>query len=328
VNTVMEPIKALAKGIGEAIASFFTALANPAVAVGAGIFAVAAAAVAAAILLIGSAIGQVTPGIANFMNTVVIPLAEFLATTLFTALNLICDILIKLTNEAIIPLSEFMLNSFITVVETLNGVITSLITTLSGAFTTILNSVAGILREVGNVISNVVKTALEGIQDVILAVGDAFEKMGSGIQMALNGVSGVLSSFKDIIMAIGDAIIATVALATGRSVNYGNGYAHVFAEGGRVIGPGTGTSDSIPAMLSNGEYIIKAESAKSIGYDTLDTLNQSGNFEQTPLTRVIQNSGESTKAEGVVVNMSVFVNNDMDASDIGRKLEESIRRYV
>jgi hypothetical protein len=45
------------------------------------------------------------------------------------------------------------------------------------------------------------------------------------------------------------------------------------AVGGAVFGPGSGTSDSIPAMLSNGEYVIRAAAARSIGYDTLDRLN-------------------------------------------------------
>ncbi len=35
-----------------------------------------------------------------------------------------------------------------------------------------------------------------------------------------------------------------------------------FAEGGIISGPGTGTSDSIPAMLSNGEAVISAEMVK------------------------------------------------------------------
>jgi len=35
-----------------------------------------------------------------------------------------------------------------------------------------------------------------------------------------------------------------------------------FATGGKVKGPGTGTSDSIPAMLSNGEFVINAEATK------------------------------------------------------------------
>lgn len=44
--------------------------------------------------------------------------------------------------------------------------------------------------------------------------------------------------------------------------------------GGPVWGAGTATSDSIPAMLSNGEYVINAKSAKIIGHDTLDKLNK------------------------------------------------------
>jgi TP901 family phage tail tape measure protein len=46
-----------------------------------------------------------------------------------------------------------------------------------------------------------------------------------------------------------------------------------FEPGGKVIGPGTGTSDSIPAMLSNGEYVIKADSVKKYGVDTFEALN-------------------------------------------------------
>lgn len=35
-----------------------------------------------------------------------------------------------------------------------------------------------------------------------------------------------------------------------------------FAEGGKVVGPGTGTSDSINAKLSNGEYVMTAKATK------------------------------------------------------------------
>ncbi len=46
-----------------------------------------------------------------------------------------------------------------------------------------------------------------------------------------------------------------------------------FADGGLVRGPGTGTSDSIPARLSNGEYVIKAASVRQVGTRFLDALN-------------------------------------------------------
>lgn len=46
------------------------------------------------------------------------------------------------------------------------------------------------------------------------------------------------------------------------------------ASGGAVLGAGTSTSDSIPAMLSNGEYVINADAAARIGRSTLNALNQ------------------------------------------------------
>jgi TP901 family phage tail tape measure protein len=56
-----------------------------------------------------------------------------------------------------------------------------------------------------------------------------------------------------------------------------------FAMGGFVSGPGTGTSDSIPAMLSNGEYVIKASAVGAYGVDFLNALNQQkvGSFNST-----------------------------------------------
>jgi hypothetical protein len=46
------------------------------------------------------------------------------------------------------------------------------------------------------------------------------------------------------------------------------------AAGGPVSGPGTGTSDSIPAMLSNGEFVMKAKAVKAYGLDFMNSINQ------------------------------------------------------
>lgn len=47
-----------------------------------------------------------------------------------------------------------------------------------------------------------------------------------------------------------------------------------FATGGYISGPGTGTSDSIPAYLSNGEYVINAAAVRKLGRRHLDMLNR------------------------------------------------------
>jgi TP901 family phage tail tape measure protein len=46
-----------------------------------------------------------------------------------------------------------------------------------------------------------------------------------------------------------------------------------YASGGKITGPGTSKSDSIPALLSDGEYVIKASSVAKYGTDTMDALN-------------------------------------------------------
>ena len=57
------------------------------------------------------------------------------------------------------------------------------------------------------------------------------------------------------------------------------------AAGGEIIGPGSGTSDSIPAMLSDGEFVMTAEAVRNAGggdrnlgaarmYDTMNRLER------------------------------------------------------
>lgn len=46
-----------------------------------------------------------------------------------------------------------------------------------------------------------------------------------------------------------------------------------FASGGHIKGPGTGTSDSILARLSNGEYVLRAAAVKQYGTRLLDDMN-------------------------------------------------------
>ena len=44
------------------------------------------------------------------------------------------------------------------------------------------------------------------------------------------------------------------------------------ARGGHVRGPGTGTSDSIPAMLSDGEFVVPADTVRKVGVRRLQDL--------------------------------------------------------
>jgi hypothetical protein len=46
-----------------------------------------------------------------------------------------------------------------------------------------------------------------------------------------------------------------------------------FATGGLVSGPGSATSDSIPARLSAGEYVVRAAAVRQVGVAFLDSIN-------------------------------------------------------
>lgn len=47
-------------------------------------------------------------------------------------------------------------------------------------------------------------------------------------------------------------------------------------DGGEIVGPGTETSDDVPLMGSDGEYMLNAETVKMIGKKKLDQLNAAG----------------------------------------------------
>lgn len=49
-------------------------------------------------------------------------------------------------------------------------------------------------------------------------------------------------------------------------------FGDAFASGGRVRGPGTSTSDEVPALLSNGEFVVRTDVARQI-YPFLSALN-------------------------------------------------------
>lgn len=58
-----------------------------------------------------------------------------------------------------------------------------------------------------------------------------------------------------------------------RNAAIANGSISGYATGGLISGPGTGTSDSIFARLSNGEYVMSADSVRMFGTGLLDQMN-------------------------------------------------------
>lgn len=53
-----------------------------------------------------------------------------------------------------------------------------------------------------------------------------------------------------------------------------------YAFGGRIAGAGGDMSDDVPILASNNEFMVKANSAKSVGYDVLGYMNATGSLPQ------------------------------------------------
>lgn len=97
------------------------------------------------------------------------------------------------------------------------------------------------------------------------------------------------------------ATAALQAMAASKFATFG------FATGGYIAGPGTGTSDSIPAFLSNGEYVLTADAVQNVGLPLLDAMNsgRAGHFATGGLVRA---NGSGSKGTAVSVGNSVTLN--------------------
>lgn len=118
--------------------------------------------------------------------------------------------------------------------------------------------------------------------------------MGEGLQTGLEStlknfrdisnagdlVKGVMQSIADAVLQLAAKLLAQrAALAIlssfgggGASAGAAAGSAVGAASGGHITGPGSGTSDSIPAWLSNGEFVVRAAAVKQPG--VLEMLHQ------------------------------------------------------
>lgn len=130
---------------------------------------------------------------------------------------------------------------------------------------------------------NEMATALE--EELIFAMGNIPEEIKTKVSVETDAALQSVSTFATKAKARLDSIpkdIVTRHTTYERVVSSGSPYVpggfsanptHK-ATGGFISGPGTSTSDSIPAMLSDGEYVIQASTVSRYGVDFFNNLNQ------------------------------------------------------
>ena len=127
-------------------------------------------------------------------------------------------------------------------------------------------------------VDNANAAAAAGLMETAIATSTATGAglIGESISMSAGiGSETISASMVTAGTAAGEIISAAmIAAASANAGSSAFGAAAVAAAtGGYISGPGSSTSDSIPARLSNGEFVVNAASVKKYGVDYLHAIN-------------------------------------------------------
>ena len=127
-------------------------------------------------------------------------------------------------------------------------------------------------------VDNASAAASAGLMETAIATSSATGAglMGESISMSAGiGAETISASMVTAGTTAGEIISAAMIAAAGANAGSSavGAAAVAVATGGYISGPGTSTSDSIPAKLSNGEYVVNAASVKKYGVDYLHAIN-------------------------------------------------------
>jgi hypothetical protein len=150
-----------------------------------------------------------------------------------------------------------------------------------------VNRIAGLRNEVARLrvetdqyavrLQGAFRNALQGFfSDIMNGSKNAFDNMVQSFKTALIQMAAEALAAK-----LMDSLFS--GFGGGITALFGAGAAPVKkAAGGFISGPGTGTSDSIPALLSDGEYVVRSAAVKHFGVSLLDSLNS---MQRAPVIR-------------------------------------------
>ena len=106
-----------------------------------------------------------------------------------------------------------------------------------------------------------------GLKNVFGGALDGFSSVFSGLFKGIGGLFSGGGGLGSVIGKVG-SFLKPVLSVVGSFFGFGG-----FADGGRVIGPGSGRSDSIIARLSNDEHVMTAKASRTWGHDIFDAIN-------------------------------------------------------
>jgi hypothetical protein len=147
---------------------------------------------------------------------------------------------------------------------------TSFTESASAGWTSFLSGASDLWSQLSSGVGNMADTAVTYFSSAASSLGDVMSSMAEGVA---NVVSNIVAAIAQMIAAQqAEAASSAVALAFAQG-GLVPAKPRRFATGGPVWGAGTATSDSIPAWLSNGEFVLKAKAVKALGVSFLNGLN-------------------------------------------------------
>jgi hypothetical protein len=166
------------------------------------------------------------------------------------------------------------------------------------------------------VIQPMVKSLSQSLMGGMTGGGDIGGILGSLFGGGGGGISGVLSG---ILGGGGGGLFANGGLVAA------NANVRSFSTGGAVWGAGTATSDSIPARLSNGEYVVNAAATRQ-NRALLESIN-SGAFSRGP--RLASGGGVGSRASSSgtspEVNINVHISNPAGNSEVETMVRQGVK---
>lgn len=155
----------------------------------------------------------------------------------------------------------------------------------------------------------------------LLAIAEVAIAQGVAIANAVKTATSSSATWIDMLVAIGTVVGAVTAVmgTAMKSIKSAK-----FATGGLVTGPGTGTSDSIPAQLSNGESVMTARTTELFA-PILSSFNQMGGGVPINITASSnQTMGEDMLARAVAKGVQMMPNPVVSVTEIntvGKRVE-------
>lgn len=219
----------------------------------------------------------------------------------------------QLTGGALSAVRDFIINAITTVRDFIAGALNMIVTGWQIAWDWVVSTATNAWNWITGAVGSGIDFVRNVVNDGLSFVGNLFSSIWGGIRNAwsagwdwiFNTASGWIDRIRNVFTSMGDhisgvfhnlprlivgAINAVISginglighvngilpgspIPTLGTVNVPQGY----AVGGRVIGPGTGTSDDVPIMASDGEFVLRAKAVKALegayGRGFLDFMN-------------------------------------------------------